>query len=503
MCVVRCRYRELKQQHTLDVYSVLLAEDDVVVFCAAAMLAEALCVWAAAKNKSDQLRATIRDKQAKRDAQRQPTTSSGRHHHNLPFQQPHELTTVWSAMYLCVSTDRSLLVGWGCSIPLTLGSGGEVAAANPMMLALQAHKDVRTAQDAKQMLQARYTLSQDEVLAMRRFLRAAVLVLQASQKRRATAMGQFQQQIVEARVAFRLARQQEQAQHRQHAAAAAEAAVAVEEGQEGTPGVVDGDRRRTGDAGGPGDTPSTPASARARAARARVGDGGGGVRGSGAAMSPLLAAVADLPSVTHLRSLASPTASPRSGGGSRIAGGSPTARSAVHGGAASVMSYVYRPPPPTPPTVVFLFVFVFCFFWFRFALLCFVVSIYPGGSTCLDVTCRYATSVASFSSVRSSSTSLEAQAVSSRLEQLTASQRLGVHWNKYLLARLVAFVEHPLVCVSVHVCVCALHASLLLVVLTRVVLLALCLVCCSVCLGVGCLVRFSFSIIESFSSPPQ
>ena len=59
--------------------------------------------------------------------------------------------------------------------------------------------------------------------------------------------------------------------------------------------------------------------------------------------------------------------------------------------------------------------------------------------------CSHATSIASFaSSVRSASTSLESHAVASRLDRMQTSRRLGVHWNRFLLARLLAFVQSPL-----------------------------------------------------------
>ena len=61
------------------------------------------------------------------------------------------------------------------------------------------------------------------------------------------------------------------------------------------------------------------------------------------------------------------------------------------------------------------------------------------------VGCSHATSIASFaSSVRSASTSLESHAVASRLDRMQTSRRLGVHWNRFLLARLLAFVQSPL-----------------------------------------------------------
>ena len=70
-------YRQLRGMGAVTLRSRLLMEDDVVVFAAAAIVAEALCVAAAASDRADRMEQQVQARKARSEAEARPTTSSG------------------------------------------------------------------------------------------------------------------------------------------------------------------------------------------------------------------------------------------------------------------------------------------------------------------------------------------------------------------------------------------------------------------------------------------
>ena len=147
-CRAATRYRVLRDMGAFSLKSTLLMEDDVVVFTAAAVAAEALCVSAAALDKAQELEATVERKRRQGAAEAAPARTKG----------------TWR----CAVAPRVRMAETRLGHRLTVlvrarVADGGVALANPMMMAQQASKDARVAEEARELLAARYSLPADEV----------------------------------------------------------------------------------------------------------------------------------------------------------------------------------------------------------------------------------------------------------------------------------------------------------------------------------------------------